>query len=151
MSIETSIRKAELKDLDDITDIEILCFPYDKFSRRQLAYLISKSQGGCLVMHQGNIAVAYASLLKRSSSQNLRIYSIAVTPQGQGNHIGQQLLEHIIEYAKLQDFKKITLEVNVNNNPAINLYKKYGFTINGIIEKYYHDGSNAYRMFLDVT
>lgn len=147
MSSEFVIDRAKTADIDAIVDIETLCFSKDKFSKRQLLYLINKACGACLVMRRNNGAVvAYASLLKRSTTHNLRIYSIAVHPQEQHQHIGQQLMEYIIGYGRQQKFREITLEVSVNNKSAINLYQKNGFKTIGIIENYYHDGSNAFRM-----
>lgn len=40
----------------------------------------------------------------------------------------------------------ITLEVDINNIGAINLYKKFGFNIVATREKYYNNGNSAYLM-----
>lgn len=53
------------------------------------------------------------------------------------------LLEYLIEEAN--KFDNITLEVNINNISAINLYKKYGFTIVAKRSKYYGN-DDAYLM-----
>ena len=40
------------------------------------------------------------------------------------------------------------MEVNQNNIPAINLYKKYGFNILGTRKKYYNNTDDAIIMTL---
>lgn len=57
----------------------------------------------------------------------------------QGKHIGSSLLEKIIEIAKNNKLKNITLEVRSDNVKAIYLYKKYGFKEVAIRKDYYND------------
>ena len=47
-----------------------------------------------------------------------------------------------------KDIKKFTLEVNANNLPAKNLYKKMGFVSCGVRKGYYH-GEDAEIMWLE--
>ena len=58
------------------------------------------------------------------------------------------MLEELINIAKERKLKDITLEVNVNNIPAINLYKKYNFKEVGIRKKYYNNTDDAIIMTL---
>ena len=44
----------------------------------------------------------------------------------------------------------ITLEVRVSNEPAINLYKKRGFSTVCVKKGYYKDGEDAYYMMKGV-
>lgn len=55
-------------------------------------------------------------------------------------HIGQKLLENL-----LQNYKTIILEVSVENNAAINLYKKNNFK-EFSIRKGYYNGIDAIMM-----
>ena len=54
-----------------------------------------------------------------------------------------KLLSYVID--KINSLENITLEVNVNNIAAINLYKKFNFEIATIREKYYGN-EDAYLM-----
>ena len=49
--------------------------------------------------------------------------------------IGTALLKHIINVARTKKLKKIHLNVNAENDRAIRLYKKAGFTTEGKLEK----------------
>ena len=64
--------------------------------------------------------------------------------------MGQLLLDKTLQFAHEQQLQQISLEVNVNNAAAIGFYQKNGFQTVGIIPTYYHDGSAAYRMRLEV-
>ena len=64
--------------------------------------------------------------------------------------IGSQLLKFIIDYSKDQNLSSITLEVNEQNLPAINLYKKHNFKQVGLRKKYYNNKDNAILMTLEI-
>lgn len=144
------IETGTLSHLPDVVALEKACFGADQFSKRQLAYLMTKAQGAFLVACHKARAVGYVSLVCRANSTNLRIYSIAVAPDFQGQHIGQLLLDKTLQFAHEKQLQQISLEVNVNNAAAIGFYQKNGFQTVGIIPAYYHNGSAAYRMHLIV-
>ena len=55
------------------------------------------------------------------------ITNVSVIKEYQGYGIASQLLSNAIKYGKNNGFISLALEVNINNNSAIKLYKKYGF------------------------
>ncbi len=61
--------------------------------------------------------------------------------------IGEQLLISAIEQSVENDSQVVTLEVRESNEPAIKLYRKYGFQEVGFRRRYYSDsGENAVIM-----
>ncbi len=56
------------------------------------------------------------------------ITNVSVCKNYKGNGIGSHLLSNCIEYALTIKYKEIKLEVNSENTPAINFYKKHHFT-----------------------
>ena len=140
------VRKAQQADIPAILEIEWECFREDSFSKEQFAYLISRSKGTFYVMMEADRVIAYVSLLFHGGTRYLRIYSIAVHPDFRGKKVGQLLIDQIAVIAQKQGLKRITLEVNVSNSPAIHLYEKNGFKCTSIKENYYHNGTSAYYM-----
>lgn len=62
---------------------------------------------------------------------------VGVVESYQKNGIATKLLNYMIEDCEKSDVKNITLEVHINNNKAINLYKKFGFKQVALRKNYY--------------
>lgn len=62
---------------------------------------------------------------------------------------GEALLKAAIQKCRTRNVHRITLHVDPLRTPAMNLYKKYGFQVDNLIEGYYSSDRNAYRMYLD--
>ena len=62
---------------------------------------------------------------------------IYVEKSYRNKNIASKLMDKLIEFAIDNKCINITLEVDESNDAAINLYKKYGFTIDTIRKKYY--------------
>ncbi|WP_108821881.1 ribosomal protein S18-alanine N-acetyltransferase [Dysgonomonas sp. Marseille-P4361] len=139
-------RQATLADLNQILKIETLSFEKEKFSREQFIYLISRAKGIFFVAEFDNSIVGYISLLQRSNSKNLRIYSIAVHPKARGQRIGQRLIDISKEFMKTKELMSIYLEVRTDNTEAIKLYNKNDFIVIDIIHGYYGKGKDAFKM-----
>ena len=65
------------------------------------------------------------------------LIQINVLKEKENNHIGSKLMEYMINDLINNNVKEITLEVRIDNDKAIGLYKKYGFIEIGKREKYY--------------
>ena len=98
-------------------------------------YIIAKYENAILGFAGTNIIL-----------DEVHIENIVVKKDCRGLKIGPKLLESLIENAKMQKSTLITLEVNEQNLPAINLYENYGFEKIGIRKKYYYNKFNAYIM-----
>ena len=102
-------------------------------------YIVAKDE-------QNNI-VGYAGIWQPIDEAH--ITNIVTKKDKRRNKIGTKMLEELIKIAKEKKLKDITLEVNVNNIPAINLYKKYNFKEVGIRKKYYNNTDDAIIMTLN--
>jgi len=139
------IRKASKKDLDEICELEQICFHEDAFSKRQFSYLIKKAKGEFVVVRKNKL-IAYLIFLRRKNSKKYRIYSIAIAPEARGLGIAKKLLEYAEGVALKNNIHQISLEVSENNESAINLYLKQKYQIAGSKPDYYFDGSSAIIM-----
>ena len=70
---------------------------------------------------------------------------IEVVEEYRNKKIGSLLIENLIKIAEERKVNNITLEVNINNEFAIKLYKKYDFEIVATRKSYY-DGVDGYLM-----
>lgn len=78
------------------------------------------------------------------------ITNIAVKSTERGRGIGKFLMGELINRARLIGLKYMTLEVRENNFVALNLYKSFGFTIEGVRKRYYNNTFDAYVMWLTI-
>jgi ribosomal-protein-alanine N-acetyltransferase len=76
----------------------------------------------------------------------LQIQNLATLPQMRRRGIAAKLLAHAIERSQEQGLTYVCLEVRVTNKPAITLYERFGFTIDGTRPSYYPDGEDALIM-----
>ena len=97
---------------------------------------------------QNNKLVAYAGIW--NIIDEAHITTIAVKPEFMRKHIGEALIVKILEDCYKNKIKYLTLEVRESNVPAIELYKKYGFSSLGTRKGYYQDNNeNALIMWTE--
>jgi len=76
------------------------------------------------------------------------VTTIGVSPEYRGRSLGELLFVALIEEAIRRNITWLTLEVRVTNETAQNLYRKYGFSIQGRRPRYYSDNNeDAYIMW----
>lgn len=104
-------------------------------------YVISMSNNSKYYAYElNNEYIGFICILDLGAE--LEIIDVFVMPEYQGNGYGDKLLKYILDNYKNRNY---FLEVNVNNEKAINLYKKNGFEILTIRKHYYKD-EDAYVM-----
>lgn len=140
------VNKMTLDDLSSIKDILISDFDdfwsYDIFKEELMCdnsyFIVAKDKDN------DNEIVGFAGF--KVVFDEADIMNIVVKKIYRNTGIGSVLLEHIISYAKAQNLKTITLEVNDHNLSAIRLYDKFNFDHIGIRKKYYNGESDAIIM-----
>ncbi len=70
-------------------------------------------------------------------------FGMAVMPEARGTGGGRALLEHIVEYARMQGCHKVELEVWTDNARAIALYASSGFEVEGLKRDHYRRKDGA--------
>ncbi len=104
-------------------------------------YVISMSNNSKYYAYElNNSYIGFICILDLDTE--LEIIDVFVLPEFQGNGYGDKLLKYILDNYKDRNY---FLEVNVNNEKAINLYKKNGFNILTTRKHYYKD-EDAYVM-----
>lgn len=136
MKIDFQIRTFEEKDIDQIFNIETLCFatPWTKDS---LLEELKNKFARYVVAVSNNIVIGYAGLWVIFDEGH--ITNIAVHPEFRGVKIGETLLKSLTSLCKKENVTSLTLEVRKSNIIAQNLYKKFGFVSEGVRKGYYGD------------
>ncbi|WP_326911417.1 GNAT family N-acetyltransferase [Sedimentibacter sp. MB31-C6] len=77
------------------------------------------------------------------------LFDYAIIEALQGKKLGYNFLKVIVRNIKEQGFKRMGLTVDIENEPAINLYKKIGFKILEMSEDEYGKSHDRYIMELE--
>lgn len=134
------LRSAIEADLNALVELENKVFAYDQLQRRSFKNFIN-SKNDLWVCEVNQIVVGYILVLKRKGSKKQRIYSLAISPECQGQGLGRILLSHVLKHT--QGIETISLEVKVDNAGAIRLYESLGFIQSGRVAGFYSDGTDA--------
>jgi len=133
------------KDLDQILEIEKLCFPLP-WSRESFLSELRNPLARYIVAQEGFVLQGYAGIWLIFDEGH--ITNVAVHPRARGRRIGELLLANIIALASAHGAVAVTLEVRPSNNAALSLYRRMGFEEKGLRRGYYIDnGEDALIMF----
>jgi ribosomal protein S18 acetylase RimI-like enzyme len=101
--------------------------PYDEdvLSKPDI-YIIDKGGYIFFAMKEYKV-VGTVALMPTEEAGILELTKMAVLPEERGQKIGQQLLQHCIDYGKTQKLQGLLLYSSTKLDNAIYLYRKYGF------------------------
>lgn len=101
--------------------------PYDKeVLSNPDKYIINKG-GHIFFATLNNEIVGTVALMPMDDPNVYELTKMAISPKHRGYKIGQQLMQHCIEFAKENNFDKLVLYSNTKLENAIYIYRKFGF------------------------
>lgn len=89
-------------------------------------YIINKG-GHIFFAIQHDIVLGTVALMPTNNSKVFELTKMAVLPNQRGQKIGQQLLQHCIDFARMRLWTSLILYSATILENAIYLYRKYGF------------------------
>ena len=147
MADEIAVREMRLEDIDGIMEIEHGSFA-TPWTKQDLIGELSNTAARYFVALEGEKVVAYAGTWLIIDAGH--ITNVAVPPDWRGRGCGTRVLSALIQAAIDVGVQYMTLEVRVSNEPALALYKNFGFKKAGLRKKYYEDnGEDAHIMVND--
>lgn len=138
------------EDIQEVLKIENEAFSYEPWKERNFIDELNNSElSEMFVMKENEELIGYAGLWYMFENCDLITLAIKDTYRTKG--LGKQLLNFIINRAKEKGCEFMHLEVKVDNNTAIMLYQKCGFSIVRTRKGYYSDGTDAYDMITNLV
>lgn len=131
---DVELRCLQSKHLAEWLLIEKATFP-DPWSESQLAGFLEKSRYQCFGLFQLNRLLAFCVFT--TVLDEAELLQIAVTPAEQGRRLANQLFLLAAEKLEAKNIHRILLEVRASNTPAVQLYKRLGFSEDGVRKGYY--------------
>lgn len=129
------IRRMELRDLEQVVQIEQACFT-ESWSCRLLEAGLHSPWDTCFVFEQEDRIFGYCCL--RILAGEGEIQRIAVLPQKRRLGVGRKMMEAMVDYAIQNQAHGISLEVRESNLAARRLYESFGFEAEAVRKGYYH-------------
>ena len=143
-----SIRRAEKKDIEDILRLltqvnmvhhairpDLFKGPATKYSHAELEQKILAEEDPIFVLTDeedhmlGYIFCETQEVIEsplRTGIRTLYIDDLCVDETARGQHVGRQLYEYALDYARSHGFYNVTLHVWGGNDPALQFYQKMG-------------------------
>ncbi|MDO9085571.1 MAG: N-acetyltransferase [Anaerolineaceae bacterium] len=134
------IEPASLKDLNDLRNLEKICFPVDNWPLLDLIGVLTIPG---IVKIKAEFSGKFVGFIAGSVKQKEKtgwITTIAVMPEFQNQGIAQQLLK---ECESRMNVYIVKLTVRKSNSKAIRLYENNGYFQKEIWNSYYIDGEDA--------
>ncbi len=140
-----TLRPAGVDDLSALVELENRCFDYDRLSRRNFQWMLTRAHASLTVAEGDGGVLGYALVLFHEGTSLARLYSIAIDLRARGIGLGQKLLEAAEQAARDNDRAYMRLEVRPDNRGAIALYERNGYRPFATVRDYYEDHSEALR------
>jgi len=146
--LSVTLRKATLRDLEDLYQIELECFGDDAFSKSLLGYFLRSPEFVTLVaVYDGEPVGFVTGSFERLGGRNTgHIYSIDVKTEHRRRGIGSALINSIECVLTEKGAETCHLEVRSDNVAAIKLYMKHDYKSIGTLRDYYGFGGDGIRL-----
>ena len=146
-TMPVTIRAMRWWDIEPVMALELELFGDEAWSETmfwsELAEHVSRHY---LVAEMQGQVVAYAGLCAYPPHESY-VQTIAVAPDRQGSGLGTRLLTALLEESVRRGCERLDLEVRADNEVAIRLYERHGFTRVGLRRGYYQpSGTDAVVM-----
>ena len=137
-------------DLDRVMELERKAFSCP-WTRGMYERELEKEESCYLTIMVDGTIIAYGGVLLLL--EEAHVMTMAVMQRYRRQGVATRLLLEMIRNAEAMGARFVTLEVRVSNDPAIELYKKFGFQVMGERKHYYMDNlENALIMWTeDIT
>lgn len=136
------INDARMEDHLEIADLEQAAFGDRSWSREGVLGALGDDAIDSIVI-RGMTPKICGFAITRFVSDEGEILSIGVMPAERRGGVGAALLRHVIDEADRRGARRMFLEVDAGNLPALALYRAFRFEEIGRRLQYYRDGADA--------
>jgi ribosomal-protein-alanine N-acetyltransferase len=139
-----SLRPCRYVDIGQVYVIERESFLEDPYSSNVFLDFLMLAREGFIVACSGDSVIGYVIGTDRGNDG--MIQSMAVIPSFRRKGVGTRLMKSVIGHLS-KKHQRISLLVDVSNEAAISMYRKFSFSETGrVIEAYYPNGNDAIEM-----
>lgn len=142
--MDVDVRGLGASDLDDLVQLEKVCFSHS-WTRKQFLMGLELGSFRLLGIRTDGQLVGYIAF--SMVEDEMEILNLAVHPDFRKKKLGSALMEKTFDVCLSEGAVKSFLDVRESNEPAIALYKKYGYEQYGVRKRYYPDTKEDALLF----
>lgn len=148
--MQARLRRARPVDLEALRTLEEACFePHRRSSPRSLHTSLTSLHQEVWV-HWCHFQIV-SCLILRLHLRAIRVFSVAVHPDYQGQGLGRSLLRHALRRARQRKARTISLEAASADRCLLQWYADMGFQKGRFLRHYYAHNHSAWRMNLTLS
>ena len=121
--------------LEKLAELEKICFSSQAWSYKSLEDELTNPTAHFFVAEVDEEVAGYIGMYV--VCENCYVTNVAVFPQYRRQGVAKALIKMAMLTADTMETDFISLEVRPSNEPAISLYKSFGFEQNGLRKNYY--------------
>lgn len=121
--------------LEKLAELEKICFSSQAWSYKSLEEELTNPTAHFFVAEVDEEVAGYIGMYV--VCENCYVTNVAVFPQYRRQGVAKALIKMAMLTADTMETDFISLEVRPSNEPAISLYKSFGFEQNGLRKNYY--------------
>ncbi|MGI9648611.1 MAG: ribosomal protein S18-alanine N-acetyltransferase [Acidimicrobiia bacterium] len=129
-----SLRPLEEQDLDAVLAVEAVSF-VQPWSRRLFIDELAQPSRRYVVADDAGTLCGYGGIML--IGEEATVLTVAVAPGYREQGVASLVLMDLVQVARRHNVRHLTLEVRESNQPALELYRKFGFEPAGIRKGYY--------------
>ena len=144
---ECTIRKMEVRDLDEVQRMEAASSP-TPWSKQVFLEEMAHPYGSCFVMTSKEPSAPHVIgfICFRNMGEESELLNICVHPGHRHVGVGRELMEFYTSHSMQQGMKSFHLEVSRANPTALRLYRSFSYLPVGMRPKFYRGEFDAVRM-----
>lgn len=119
-----------------LAEIEKLCFS-TPWSEKQILDELENPLAAYFAALEGETVAGYIG--SQTVLGEACVMNVAVRPGFRGRGVSKLLMQALVDHCKATDCTLLTLEVRESNEPALGLYRSFGFELQGKRRNYYTD------------
>jgi ribosomal-protein-alanine N-acetyltransferase len=140
---------ASPSDLDEIMEIERLCFP-SPWSRQVFVEEFNQEFSRIDVVRHDESRRMLAFINYWLVHDEVHVLNVATHPSWRRRGLARRLMDHAVQTGLARGARLVTLEVRRSNEAAQTLYERMGFKAVEVRPRYYENGEDAIVMILDL-
>lgn len=142
-----------MQTIFQLANLEKECFGRDAWSIAALRGEFGNDFSHFFAKKADGVIAGYVCV--RIMYEECQICNICVAPKFRRLGYASELLKAVKEFASEEGCERCELEVNVSNEPAVGLYKKCDYAVEGVRKNFYRRSRyatrDAYTMVLQLT